>query len=65
MANTKTLIVSESNEEETIEVVESTDTDGNTSVTVWVNSEDCKNLIEFPLHRNALKALINELLKAL
>lgn len=65
MANTKTLLLSESNEEETIEVESYTDTDGNDSVKLWIDAEGQKTMIEFPLHKNALKGLINELIKHL
>lgn len=67
MANTKTLFISESNEEEYIEVIENTDVDGNESVgiIVAIEGESIINFHTVPLHKDALKGLIQELIKYL
>ena len=61
MANTKTLFLNDNDENETIELDEFVDSDGNNSVKLWIDVNGKDEYVDFGLHRNALKVLIQRL----
>ena len=62
---TKTIFVTEGNDEDEFELLPHVDVDGGESILFKVNTVDCEHYIELPLHRNAAVKLAMKIIETL